>query len=89
MSDNAVPHDTTKPRQVRIAEGHWQAYDRVCNALGTTRAEDINQHIRTRILDSGDPEAIRLLEEADAEVAARRARMHPGRPRVRKETDGG
>jgi N-acetylglucosamine kinase-like BadF-type ATPase len=72
--------DTTKPRQIRIAGGHWEAYRRVCDQLGTTRAEDIVAHIRRAIAEHGDPEALRLLQEADAEVAERRARMHTGRP---------
>lgn len=81
--------DTTKPRQVRIAEGHWDAYKRVCDQLGITRAEDLVAHIRATIAQHGDPEALRLLREADAEVAERRARMHPGRPRTKKQPDAG
>lgn len=76
-------NETTKPRQFRVADGHWEAYDRVCKAQGTTRAEDLNAHIRRQIQEHGDDEALRLLAEADAEVAERRARMHPGRPRTR------
>lgn len=89
MSDNTEPRDTTQPRQVRVAQGHWDAYNRVCKAAGITRAQDINDHIRTRILASEDPEAIRLLEQADKEVATRRARMHPGRPRLNREPASG
>lgn len=81
MPDDTEPRDTTQPRQIRIAKGHWEAYNRVCKAAGITRAEDINTHIRNRILASDDPEALRLLEQADAEVAKRRSRMHPGRPK--------
>lgn len=77
MEDEA----TTKPRQVRIADGHWQAYQRVCARLDTTRAEDIVTHIRQMIREHGDEEDLRLLDQADAEIAERRARMHPGRAR--------
>ncbi|MFF0867645.1 hypothetical protein ACFYUV_38190 [Nonomuraea sp. NPDC003560] len=73
--------DTTKPRQVRIAEGHWKAYKRVCDELGTTRAEHLNAYIRAVIAEQGDAEAQRLAVAADAEVAERRSRMHTGRPR--------
>ncbi|MFB4285683.1 hypothetical protein ACBJ59_61225 [Nonomuraea sp. MTCD27] len=75
------PSDTTKPRQFRVAEGHWKAYKRVCDGLGVTRAEDLNAHIKAVIAEHGDAEARRLAAEADAELAERRARMHPGRPR--------
>lgn len=77
MSDTP---DTTKPRQVRIAEGHWTAYKRVCDELGITRAEHLNGYIRQTIAQFGDGEAQRLAAEADAELGERRARMHPGRP---------
>lgn len=72
--------DTTQPRQFRVADGHWKAYDLVCKQEGTSRAEDLVAHIRRRIQDSGNAEALKLLAQADAEVAERRARMHPGRP---------
>lgn len=79
MADTAK--DTTQPRQIRIAKGHWDAYEQVCKQLGITRAEHINEHIRATIAEHGDAEAQRLAAEADAEVAERRARMHTGRPR--------
>ncbi|MFE3449611.1 hypothetical protein ACFXJ8_11815 [Nonomuraea sp. NPDC059194] len=80
MSSTNETSDTTKPRQVRVAEGHWKAYDRVCKQLDTNRAEHLNAYIRATIAEHGDAEALKLLAEADAEVAERRARMHPGRP---------
>lgn len=80
MTAPTSENDTTKPRQFRVAEGHWKAYKRICDRLGTTRAEDLNAHIRAMITEHGDAEDHRLLAEADAELAERRARMHPGRP---------
>lgn len=80
MSDTNETNDTTKPRQIRIAEGHWKAYERVCRALDTTRAEHLNSYIRQTIAQFGDDEAQRLAAQADAELAERRARMHSGRP---------
>jgi len=75
-------NEPTKPRQIRIADGHWTAYERVCDRLGTTRAEDINNHIRRRIEDHGDDADKALLAQADAEIEERRARKG-GRPRNR------
>lgn len=69
---------TTKPRQFRVAEGAWQAYDAVCKRLGRTRAEDLNAHIRRMVRRHGTPEEIELLNQADAEVEARRARQRSG-----------
>lgn len=72
--------DSTKPRQVRVADGLWSAYERVCAKLGRTRAEDINDHIRQQIKQHGEPADHELLAEADAELAERRGRKG-GRPR--------
>lgn len=71
--------DTTKPRQVRVPDDAWTAYDKVCARLGRTRAEDINSHIAQQIRQHGTPAEIALLERAEAEVTERRARKG-GRP---------
>lgn len=69
---------TTKPRQVRVAKGAWTAYEAVCERLGRTRAEDINDHIRRMIRRHGTAEEKALLAEADAEVQERRTRKYSG-----------
>jgi len=79
--------DSTKPRQVRVADGLWSAYERVCAKLGRTRAEDINDHIRRQIKQHGDASDHELLAEAEAELAERRGRKG-GRPRS-EAVDGG
>jgi len=71
--------DTTKPRQFRVPEPLWAAYDNVCRRLGTTRAEDLNAHIQATVKKHGDRVDHQLLAEAEAEVAERRARKG-GRP---------
>ena len=78
--------DVTKPRQVRVPEGLWAAYERVCARLKRTRAEDINEHIRRQIEAHGDDEDRAALAAADAELAERRARKG-GRPRVNRTDD--
>lgn len=72
--------DSTKPRQVRVADGLWKAYDTVCRRLGRTRAEDINEHIRAQVRQHGGPDELALLEQAEAEVAERRSRQVGYRP---------
>lgn len=84
MADNSTSRDVTPPRQIRITDGHWQAYERVCKELGTTRSEDVVAHIRVQVQTHGDAEARRLLADGDAQAASRRARMHPGRPRKQR-----
>lgn len=71
--------DTTKPRQVRVPDGMWTAYDSLCKRLGRTRADDINEHIRQQIEQHGTAEERQLLAEADRELSERRARKG-GRP---------
>ncbi|MEV6445974.1 hypothetical protein [Amycolatopsis sp. NPDC051716] len=71
--------DTTKPRQFRVPEPLWTAYDNVCQRLGVTRAEDLNAHIRSTVEEHGDDVDRALLAEAEAELAERRARKG-GRP---------
>lgn len=73
--------DTTKPRQIRIPDDLWVAYEQVCADLGRTRAEDVLAHIRRQVRRHGDPEARAALARADAELAERRARRG-GRPRT-------
>jgi len=58
----------------------WDAYSRVCEQLGRGRSDDLIEHIRRQIAEHGDEEAQAALADADAELAARRARKG-GRPR--------
>lgn len=78
--------DVTKPRQVRVPESLWSAYERVCAKLKRTRAEDINDHIRRQIEAHGDQEDREALAAADVELAERRARKG-GRPRIERSND--
>lgn len=72
--------DHTKPRQIRVPDALWTAYDRVCKSLGTTRATDLNEHMRARVREHGTDQDRADLEHADAELEERRARKG-GRPR--------
>ncbi|ROO82594.1 hypothetical protein EDD29_0075 [Actinocorallia herbida] len=81
MTDPTTPPgSTTKPRQFRVSDPIWTAYERVCQRLGATRAEDLNAHIAAMIREHGDPQDIADLEAGLSETAHRRSRMHPGRP---------
>lgn len=86
---DAPPPDTeTKPRQFRVATPIWEAFDRVCSRLGMTRAESLNAHIAAVIEKHGDAEDRADLARGQAELAERRARMHPGRPRKGADRPG-
>jgi hypothetical protein len=69
---------TTKPRQFRVADGLWETYDAICKRLDTTRAEDLNAHIRRQIQEHGTPAEIARLADVDAELEQRRLRQKSG-----------
>lgn len=73
---------TTPTTPIRVPRTMWQAYGNVCQRLGRTRTEDLLDHMRRRITEHGTEEDRRLLDEAEQELAVRRARKG-GRPRKR------
>lgn len=75
------PARQTPATSIRMPVPMRTAYHQICERLGTTAAERILTHIREDIHAYGTAEELLLLVEADAELTARRARMHPGRPR--------
>lgn len=70
----------TRTRPIRVPDGLWTAYGLVCAALGTSRAEALNAHMRRQVTEHGAPEALEMLDQADTEMAERRSRRG-GRPR--------
>lgn len=72
--------DHTPRVNLRVPQGLWDAYDRVCERLGLGRTEDILAHIRRQVAEHGDDADRAALAAADAELAERRARKG-GRPR--------
>jgi hypothetical protein len=72
---------TTKAKPIRVPQAMWDAYGAVCKKLGTDRTKDLLEHMRRQINRHGDEEHLDKLAEAEKELAERRARMHPGRPR--------
>lgn len=74
---------TTKPRQVRVPTSMWEAWEQVCARRGTTRAERVLDALRADVEQYGTPEEKAMVAEGERELAERRGRMHPGRPRLR------
>lgn len=72
---------STPTHPIRIPNVMWDTYARICERLGTTRTGRLLDHIRADIREHGDQAAIEALEQGEQELAERRARMHPGRPR--------
>lgn len=70
----------TGVRRFRVPDLLWDAYEGVCDRLGTDRSKDLLDHIRTVIREHGTPEELAALDRADDELAERRARKG-GRPR--------
>lgn len=70
----------TPPTPIRVPRKMWAAYGRVCARLGRDRTEDLLTHVREQIKEHGDAQDLAELAEAEAELAARRARKG-GRPR--------
>lgn len=71
----------TKPRPIRVPEVLWEAYGEVCKEHGTNRTQDLLNHMRQQINRHGGEQQLDKLAAAEQELAERRARMHPGRPR--------
>ncbi|KAB2347372.1 hypothetical protein [Actinomadura rudentiformis] len=71
----------TPTRPIRVPIVIWEAYGRVCERLGTDRTSDLHQRMRDQILEHGSEEDRAALQQGEQELAERRARMHPGRPR--------
>lgn len=80
-----APKRHTTPRPIRVPDPLWQAYGRVCERLDTDRTNDLLEHMKARILDHGTDEDRADLENAEREVAERRARKG-GRPKKAPET---
>lgn len=70
----------TPTRPIRVPVVMWEAYGRVCKALGTDRTADIHERMAERIRQHGTEQDIADLEQGLRELAERRARMHTGRP---------
>lgn len=83
---NDEPSRATPTRPIRVPVVMWEAYGRVCKRLGTDRTADLQQRMREQIRAHGDERDLAALEQGEKELADRRARMHPGRPR--KNTAG-
>lgn len=77
-----TPEGHTKPRQIRVPDALWAAYDRVCKSLGTTRAGDLVDHMRARVMEHGTDQDRADLAAADAELEERRARVGGRPPKV-------
>jgi len=76
---NATPH-----QPLRVPDGMWQAFGRVCKRQGTSRNARIVEMIRSEIRRHGDDRDLADLEAADAELRERRSRKgirHRRRPR--------
>ncbi|MEV4000971.1 hypothetical protein [Actinomadura sp. NPDC049753] len=69
----------TPTRPIRVPIPLWDAYGRVCERLGTDRTPDLLDHMRARIREYGNADELAMLEEAEQELAERRARKG-GRP---------
>jgi hypothetical protein len=82
-TEHQVPREDrhTPTARVRVPTSLWDAYDRVCKRLEVSRSEDLLAHIRQRVIEHGDDQDRADLAASEQELAERRARMHPGRPR--------
>lgn len=69
----------TRTRPVRVPDGIWDAYGRVCERLHVSRTADLLDHMRARIREHGDETDLADLERGERELAERRARKG-GRP---------
>lgn len=74
-----TPGEHTKPRQFRAPTAIWEAYGRLCERRGTTRAAALNEHMRAELEKHGTKEERAAIAVADAELEERRARVG-GRP---------
>jgi hypothetical protein len=81
MSDQP---DHTHITRFRIPRVMWDAYGRVAERLGVDRTALLLDHVRADLRAHGDAEDIAALEQAEQELAERRARKG-GRPRKSAE----
>lgn len=72
--------DHTHAAQFRIPRVLWAAYGRLAEQLGTDRTAMLLDHVRADIREHGSEADIADLEQAERELAERRARKG-GRPR--------
>lgn len=73
--------DHTPIHRFRAPKTLWEAYETVCKRVfSRERSEDLVEHMRTVVSEYGNAEELAKLEEAEAELEARRARKG-GRPR--------
>lgn len=72
----------TPVRRFRAPDLLWKAYETVCARRGVERSEDLLQHVRQMVREHGTPEEVAAMEEADAELAERRARKGGRRPKA-------
>lgn len=72
--------DHTHAAQFRIPRVLWAAYGRIAEQLGTDRTAMLLDHVRADIRKHGDEADLADLEQAERELAERRARKG-GRPR--------
>jgi hypothetical protein len=70
---------TTPTVGFRVPGRLWAAYGRVCDRLGTGRAEDLIDLMAQRVREYGDDADRADLEAAEQELAERRSRKG-GRP---------
>lgn len=78
MADDTPPR-RTPTRPIRVPVAMWDAYGRVCDRLGVSRAEDLLNHMRARIREHGTAQDASDLAAAEDELAERRSRRG-GRP---------
>ena len=78
MPSRASETHTTN-RAIRVPDGIWDAYGRVCKRLGYPRAGYLLAHMRRTIRRYGDEQDQADLAAGDAEMAAHRSRKG-GRP---------
>lgn len=69
----------TRTRPVRVPDGIWEAYGRVCDRLNVSRTGDLLDHMRERIRHHGDEQDLADLDRGERELAERRSRKG-GRP---------
>lgn len=85
MGDKAQESgDHTHQTRFRIPRVMWDAYGRVAERLETDRTAMLLAHIRADIHAHGDEADLADLEQAERELAERRARKG-GRPRRAKD----
>jgi hypothetical protein len=83
MTADANKRASTPTRPIRAPLVMWAAFDRVCARLDTDRSAHIRAFMAEQIRQHGDAQDLADLQAAEQELAERRSRMHPGRPRQR------